>query len=116
MPGQIARQLRGRADFFVSYQIALRRGTVTVDQPSAIYELSSHHSQGSFVIESFEKVTRSYAAIQLVIGVTEARGRTLWRAKLEQQAEDNFALSLEDAVAALLERFPHHQPRDGAEG
>jgi hypothetical protein len=102
----------GRADFFVSYRLVLRHQTAVVIEPRAAHELSSHHSTGSFLIEGSERVTRDYAEIHLAIGVTEARGRTLWHAGLMQQAEDSFALKLDDAVAVLLERFPRHRPRN----
>jgi hypothetical protein len=68
------------------------------------------------LIESSERVTRVYVEIHLAIGVTGARGRTLWRAALAQQEEDSFAIKLDDAVALLLERFPRHRPRNDTDG
>jgi hypothetical protein len=104
-----------RADFFVTYQLALRHRSVVVNQPRALYQLDSHHSSGSYLIEGSERVTRVYSVIHLAIGVTEARGRTLWRASLVQQVEDGFALKLNDAVASLLERFPRQRLRNDAD-
>jgi hypothetical protein len=98
------------ADFFVTYRLALRRRSVVVDQPSAVHHLSSHTSQGSFLIEGSEKETRIYREIHLSIGVTGARGQILWLAQLVQQQEESFALKLNDAVAILLERFPRRRP------
>lgn len=106
---------RGRADFFVTYRLGLRRRAVVVNQPRAAYELSSLHSSGSYLIEGSERVTRVYMEIHLAVGVTGARGRTLWHAELAQRAEDIFALKLEEAVALLFERFPRHRPRNGTE-
>ena len=106
------RRSAGRAGFFVTYQLALRRQILMVNEPSALYELSSHHASGSFIVERSNRVARVYAGIHLAIAVTEARGRTVWRAELTQQAEDIFALKLDDAVATLLEFFPQHRPRD----
>ena len=103
-----------RPDFFVTYQLALRHRTKVVDQARAPYELYSHHSDGSFLVESSERVARDYTEIQLAISVTEAGGRALWHAKLMHLAEDVFALELDDAVAALLERFPGHRQRGPA--
>ena len=97
------------ADFFVTYRLALRRRSVVVEQPSAVYYLSSYTSQGSFLIEGSEKTTRIYQEIHLSIGITGARGRILWRAQLVQQQEESFALKLNDAVAILLERFPRRR-------
>jgi len=106
------RRAGDRAEFFVTYQLSLRRQTVIVNEPSAIYELSSHHASGSFTIEGTNRVARVYEGIHLAIGVTGARGRTVWRAELTQQAEDIFALKLDEAVATLLELFPQHRPRN----
>ena len=97
------------ADFFVTYRLALRRRSVVVEQPSAVYHLSSYSSQGSFLIEGSETKTRIYQEIHLSISITGARGRILWRAQLVQQQEEDFALKLNDAVAILLERFPRQR-------
>jgi hypothetical protein len=105
-----------RADFFISYRLALRSRAAVIIQPRAAYELSSHHSSASFVIEGSERVTRVYEQIHLAIGVTEAGGRTLWRAELMQEEEDIFALKLDDAVALLFERFPRHRTRNDTDG
>jgi hypothetical protein len=100
---------RDRPDFFVTYQLALRQRTEVVDQPRALYELDTHHSDGSFLVESSERVARDYTEIQLAIRLTQAGGRVLWRAKLTHLEESVFALELDDAVAVLLERLPGHQ-------
>lgn len=120
----IERALRGRgfertgdrADFFVTYQLVLRRQTVVVYVPFAPYLLSSNHSSPSYWIEGSEKESRVYEDIHLAIDVTEGRGRSIWHAALERRVEEGSALPLDDAVATLLERFPRHGARsDGDE-
>jgi hypothetical protein len=103
----------GRAEFFVTYRLGLRRRSVVVNQPRATYQLDSYHSQGSFVIEGSDRVTRVYTEIQLAIEATEARGEILWQAELVQRAEDGFGVGLDQAVDAVMDRFPQHQPDEG---
>ena len=110
LAGRGYQRIEGDPDFFVVYQLALRQLTVMVEQPQATYELSSHTSDGAFRIEGSEKVPRLYEHLELAVGVTDARGRTLWHARLTQQQENRIDLDLEAAVGSLLERFPRHRP------
>jgi hypothetical protein len=102
-------------DFYVSYQLALQRRLVVVNEPSAIYELSSLHSSPSYVIEKFEKATHRYTEMQLAIGAMRPRGGTLWHASFAQNEREHHAVKLDDAVAMLLARFPRHAPHKAAE-
>lgn len=104
------RRVRVAADFVVSYQLAFERRSVVGYRPRAAYQLSSHSSAPSFVVEGSEAVTRVYQALHLAIGVREPRGRALWRAELRQNGEETFSLTLQGAVATLLERLPKHEP------
>jgi len=99
----------GRPEFLVSYRLATRRQDVVVSQPRAIYQLDTHHAQGSFVIEGTDRVTRVYTEIRLAVAATGAQGQTLWRAELVQQAESGFGLALREAVTAVLEHFPQRR-------
>jgi hypothetical protein len=103
----------GRADFYVSYRLALRSQAVVVVQPRAAYELSSLHDTPSYLIESSEQVTRVYEQMRLAISVTGRQGETLWSAELRRRDEDIFALKLEEAVETLLGRFPQQLERRG---
>jgi len=102
-----------RGDFSVTYQLAVRHRSVVVNQPNAIYQLDSMTSDGSFVIESSQLVTRVYTEVQLAVGVRERRGRTVWQAAFSRYVEDGFGWTLDDAVAAVLETFPRRRPDAG---
>ena len=75
-------------DFYVSFQLALREHRVVVNEPSAIYELSSLHASPSFRIEGTRQATYRYFEIRLAIGMTRAGGGRLWLATLRQNERE----------------------------
>jgi hypothetical protein len=97
------------ADFYVAYQLALRRETVMIDQPQAQYELSTHTSDGAYRIQGTQRVPRVYEQLDLAVGFTDARGRTLWSARLTDQQEDAPGFDLGPRVAQVLESVPDHR-------
>ena len=96
-------------DFVVSYRLAFARRSVVEYEPRASYVVSSHSSAPSYAVEGTTVVTRDYQAIHLAIGASDRPGTSVWRAELRQNGEDVFSLTVEQAVAKLLERFPMRQ-------
>lgn len=97
-----------RPDFLVSYHLALRRRVVILVESAAPYLLSSLTSSPSYWIEGQQrKVAQMHEDLRLAIGFSEpdARRRT-WRGVLLRTVVNASALPLDDAVEALLERFP----------
>jgi len=93
-------------DFYLTYRLSLREHWIVVNEPTAIYQLSSHHSSPSYLIESSRKVTHRYTEMRLGIAAVHAGRGTLWRASFSQDARSVHAVKLDDAVARLLARFP----------
>jgi hypothetical protein len=104
-----------KPDFYVTFQLALREHRVVVNEPSAIYELSSLHSSPSIQIEGTRQTTHHYSEMQLAIGMARANGERLWLATFSQNERQLDAVPLDDAVALLLERLPSHDPVNAAE-
>jgi hypothetical protein len=102
----------GPPDFFVTYHLALRRRSVLIDEPAAPYLLSSLHSSPSYWIEGSRKAKRVYEDVRLAIGMSEGRGRMIWRALLQRTLEDPSLLPLDADVATLLARIPRTPPAD----
>ncbi len=98
-----------RADFFVSYRLALHRHAVEVEVPRAPYLLSSYSSSPSYWIEGSEVKKRIFEDLQLVVRVAGPDGRTTWQAALKRRLEDGSGLRLDDLIVTLLERFPAHR-------
>ena len=97
------------ADFFVSYQLVLRRHEMAIEVPRAPYLFSSYNSSASYWIEGSETQYRVYEDLQLLVRIIEANGRITWQAAVERRSEGGFDRNLEDLVTALLERLPAHR-------
>jgi len=105
------RRIRRGGDLVVGYRLAFARERVVEHRAEAPTLLSSLSYAPSYRVESTVAVTRTYVAMHLAIGVSRHRdGRTLWRAELRQRQQEEHALSLGEAVARLLERFPRSAP------
>ena len=94
-------------DFYLTYQLALVEQQIVVHEPRAIFELSSLHSSPSYLIESSRKVSQRYVDTRLGIVALRAGGEVLWSGTFSQNEQRNHAVKLEEAVARLIERFPH---------
>ena len=105
----------GRPDFLVTYHLTLRRRAVVALEPMAPDLLASNNSSASYWIEGSRTVRRVHEDVRLAIGLSEARGRRIWRATLLGTWVDTAVLPLDDAVATLLDRFPRPGPWDEAD-
>ena len=99
-----------RADFFVIYHLVLKPRSVAVQVPRAPYLLSSMSYSPSYWIEGSDEEIRVYEDFRLVIGLLSEPGRLLWRGVVERKVVAGKALSLDTAVADLLERLPSRAP------
>ena len=94
-----------RPDFFVIYQLVLKPRRVTVEVPRAPYLLLSMSSAPSYWIEGSDEQLRVYEDFRLAIGLLAESGRVLWRGVMRRKVEEGKGLSLDAAVADLLERL-----------
>lgn len=99
-------------DFFVTFQLTLRRRAEVVNVPMAPYLLSSMDSSPSYWVEGSHKKEHIYEAVKLAIGFTRPDGRMPWRAVLVRRVEDGAVVPLEQDVAELLDRFRRGDPGD----
>ena len=104
------RRSQGRADFYASYYLGLRRRDVAVVVPFAARTVSSYHHTGSFLIEGSERTVRSFEEAYLVIGFARSGGPIAWHAALQQRVEGLFDKEVNVAVARVLEAFPYYVP------
>ena len=98
------------ADFFVIFHLVLAPRKVAVQVPRAPYLLSSLSSGPSYWIEGSDEEIRVYEDFRLVIGLLSEPGRILWRGVLERKVNEGQDLSLDAAVADLLERLQPSAP------
>ena len=94
------------ADFFVVYHLLLEPRTVAVLVPRAPYLLLSMSSAPSYWIEGSDEEIRVYEDFRLIIGLFDKAGQLVWRGVLERKVEEGKGLSLDSAVAELLDRLP----------
>lgn len=97
------------ADFFVEYDVGVRRRAARVQQPVASRLVDSYSSAPSYWVEGTDVVTRMMNDLTLAIRISEAQGRTTWAGSLEQSVEEGLSLPIESAVANLLGRFADHR-------
>jgi hypothetical protein len=109
----IAQELRrrgyersGDADLHVIFQLVLEPRRVIVQRPRAPYLLSSMNQSASYWIEGTDEEIRIYESFRLVIGIVDEPGQLVWRGVLDRQVDEGKALSLDHAVARLLDRLP----------
>ena len=57
-------------------------------------------------IEGSDRVTRLHEDIHLIVTASDPAGRILWRGILARRVDKESGPRLEEAVAALLQRFP----------
>lgn len=98
-------------DFYMTFQLAMRRRPVEVSEPSAIYQLSSFHSSPSYLIEGNRIVTHQYSEMRLAIAAIRPGAGTVWQATFSQFERAYQAMKLEEAVAMLLARFPRQHSK-----
>jgi hypothetical protein len=98
------------ADFWITYHLVLQRHEEFVEVPRAPYELSSLHSSASYLIEGSDRELQLHEDVYLSISLSDASGRTLWRARLARRVRDSSGPRLDEAVAKLLSRLPFPAP------
>ena len=109
------RRVRLAPDFYISYQLALREYPITVNEPRAIYQLSSLHAE-SYLIESSTRVTRIYTDFSVVVTAVRSGQGLLWQATFNENEQRMHAVKLDGAVSRLFEHFPNRDleiPPDG---
>jgi hypothetical protein len=104
------RRAQGRADFYASYHLGLRRRDVVVVVPFASRTVSSYHHSGTYVVEGSERIVRSFEEASLLIGFAKRGEPLAWHAALQQRVEGVFDDELSLAVTRALESFPYYVP------
>ncbi|HXK23290.1 MAG TPA: DUF4136 domain-containing protein [Myxococcota bacterium] len=102
-----------RADFGVTYQVALKRELVVrTDTHAQQFLPSLHAGTPSYEIVASERRVVRYERFALHVELRDsATGDVVWRADLEDRTRGRFLAKADEAVATLLRELPPRRER-----